>query len=156
MSRFVFRCEDVNHHISTDHRPYRCCFMYHGYHCCFHQEEMVSPPDVAFTFPIFLHRNLNTCSGLAPNSFNFMQFLDKFCKIVCWRPPGSWRPLLGEILDPPLTCCLKMSRQLEPPANQIFFNVIRFLKNLAKYSLPTRGRNYEPLPGSPILVKTCS
>ena len=39
-----------------------------------------------------------------PNSFNFMQFLRKFGKIVCWRPPlpGSWRPLLGEILDPPL------------------------------------------------------
>ena len=38
-----------------------------------------------------------------PNSFNFMQFLGKFGKIVCWRPPlGSWRPLLGEILDPPL------------------------------------------------------
>ena len=31
-----------------------------------------------------------------PNSFNFMQFLGKFGKIVCWRP------LLGEILDPPL------------------------------------------------------
>ena len=40
-----------------------------------------------------------------PNSFNFMQFLGKFGKIVCWHPPpplGSWRPLLGEILDPPL------------------------------------------------------
>ena len=36
-----------------------------------------------------------------PNSFNFMQFLGNFGKIVCWRPPlGSWRPLLGEILDP--------------------------------------------------------
>ena len=38
-----------------------------------------------------------------PNSFNFMQFLGNFCKIVCWRPPlRSWRPLLGEILDPEL------------------------------------------------------
>ena len=37
-----------------------------------------------------------------PNSFNFMQFLGKFGKIVCWRPPECWRPLLGEILDPPL------------------------------------------------------
>ena len=39
-----------------------------------------------------------------PNSFNFMQFLGKFGNIVCWRPPPpeSWRPLLGEILDPPL------------------------------------------------------
>ena len=33
-----------------------------------------------------------------PNSFNFMQFLGKFGKIVCWRPPGG----VGEILDPPL------------------------------------------------------
>ena len=36
------------------------------------------------------------------NSFNFMQFLGKFAKIVCWRPPGELAPLLGEILDPPL------------------------------------------------------
>ena len=34
-----------------------------------------------------------------PNSFNFMQFLGKFGKIICWHPPESWRPLLG---DPPL------------------------------------------------------
>ena len=39
---------------------------------------------------------------VGPNSFNFMQFLGKFGKIVCWCPPGSWRPLLAEILDPPL------------------------------------------------------
>ena len=31
-----------------------------------------------------------------------MQFLGKFGKIIGWPPPGSWRPLLGEILDPPL------------------------------------------------------
>ena len=37
-----------------------------------------------------------------PNSFNFMQFLEKFGKIVCWRPLEGWRPHLGEILDPPL------------------------------------------------------
>ena len=38
-----------------------------------------------------------------PNSFNFMQFLEKFGKIVCWHPPpGELVPLLGEILDPPL------------------------------------------------------
>ena len=31
-------------------------------------------------------------------------FLGKFGKIVCWHPAlGSWRPLLEEILDPPLT-----------------------------------------------------
>ena len=27
-----------------------------------------------------------------PNSFNFMQFLGKFGKIVCWRPPGKLAP----------------------------------------------------------------
>ena len=31
-----------------------------------------------------------------PNSFNSMQFLGKFGKIICWRSH------LGEILDPPL------------------------------------------------------
>ena len=27
-----------------------------------------------------------------PNSFNYMQFLRKFGKIVCWRPPGELAP----------------------------------------------------------------
>ena len=27
-----------------------------------------------------------------PNSFNFVQFLGKFGKIVCWRPPGELAP----------------------------------------------------------------
>ena len=27
-----------------------------------------------------------------PNSFNFMQFLGKFGKIVCWCPPGELTP----------------------------------------------------------------
>ena len=30
-----------------------------------------------------------------PNSFNFMQFLGKFGKIICWRPPT------GELAPPP-------------------------------------------------------
>ena len=34
--------------------------------------------------------------GGGANSFNFMHFLGKFGKIICWRPH------LGEILDPPL------------------------------------------------------
>ena len=42
----------------------------------------------------------HTPSG--PNSFIFLQFLGTFGKIVCWCPPESWRPHLGEILDPPL------------------------------------------------------
>ena len=37
-----------------------------------------------------------------PNSLNFMQFLGKLGKIICWRPLEGWRPRLGEILDPPL------------------------------------------------------
>ena len=37
-----------------------------------------------------------------PNSFNFMQFLEKFGKIVCWLSLESRRPHLGEILDQPL------------------------------------------------------
>ena len=32
-----------------------------------------------------------------------MQFFGKFGKIVCWRPPEGWRPLLRGILDPPLS-----------------------------------------------------
>ena len=36
------------------------------------------------------------------NSFNFMLFLGKFGKIVCWCSPKGWRPHLGEILNPPL------------------------------------------------------
>ena len=45
-----------------------------------------------------------------PNSFNFMQFLGKFGKIVCWRPLEGWRPHLEEILDPPLLTYLSTQR----------------------------------------------
>ena len=37
-----------------------------------------------------------------PNSFNFMQLLGILAKSYVGAPLGSWRPLLGEILDPPL------------------------------------------------------
>ena len=37
-----------------------------------------------------------------PNSFNFMQFGENLAKLYVGAPPGSWHPLLGEILDPPL------------------------------------------------------
>ena len=55
-----------------------------------------------------------------PNSFNFMQFLGKFGKIVCWRPPppGSLRPLLGEILDPPLNLIYSFRAQLAINSNK--------------------------------------
>ena len=51
-----------------------------------------------------------------PNSFNFMQFWGKFGKIVCWPLPSeSWRPHLGEILDPPLTVVhARDKRQFSP------------------------------------------
>ena len=42
-----------------------------------------------------------------------MQFLAKFGKIVCWRPPRGWRPTSGEILDPPMLK-EKNSSQLQP------------------------------------------
>ena len=45
---------------------------------------------------------------LAQNVFNFMQFCEKFCKILCWCPPPlqDWRPHLRRILDPPLPTLL--------------------------------------------------
>ena len=55
-----------------------------------------------------------------PNSFNFMQFLGKFGKFVCWRP------LLGEILDPPL-----FSNILSPFNKEVsieYFKVFAFLR----------------------------
>ena len=51
-------------------------------------------------------------SSRGPNSFNFMQFLGKFGKIVNWRPPPeSWHRHLGEILDPPLSDANEISIQ---------------------------------------------
>ena len=45
---------------------------------------------------------------LVPNYFNFMQFLGKFGKIICWCPLlGSWCPHLGKILDLPLQMCIE-------------------------------------------------
>ena len=39
-------------------------------------------------------RDTHTPGG--PNSFNFMQFLGKFGKIVCWRPLEGWCPTSGK------------------------------------------------------------
>ena len=44
-----------------------------------------------------------------PNSFNFMQFFGKIWQNRMLAPPESWRPLLGEILDPPLTLNVNIS-----------------------------------------------
>ena len=41
-----------------------------------------------------------TCAPPGSKFFKFHAVFRKFCKIVCWCPLGSWRPLLGEILDP--------------------------------------------------------
>ena len=59
-----------------------------------------------------------------PNSFNFMQFLGNFGKIVCWRPPGSWRPLLGEILDPPLNRVFPYCTKLAMMAFLYYLNLL--------------------------------
>ena len=59
---------------------------------------------------------MRSCQPPAPRAsyfatnFNFMQFLGKFGKIVCWCPPrrvGSPHP--REILDPPMLTSLKFS-----------------------------------------------
>ena len=49
----------------------------------------------------------------AQNFLNFMQFFAKFGKIICWRPPEGWRPLLWEILDPPL------NTNVHPPSSRV-------------------------------------
>ena len=55
--------------------------------------------------------------------FQFHAVFGKIGKIVCWRPPRSWRPLPGEILDPPLT--LYQVRQREWKIF-LFFSLRRF------------------------------
>ena len=76
-----------------------------------------------------------------------MQFLGKFGKIVCWRPPESWCPLLGEILDPPLVA--ELERHLREPPLRTQFPDLIFLENLAKSHAPylPRARTTEN-PGS--------
>ena len=39
-----------------------------------------------------LHSKILDAPPRGPNSFNFVQFLGKFGKIVCWRPPGELAP----------------------------------------------------------------
>ena len=34
----------------------------------------------------------DACPPPRPNSFNFMQFLGRFGRIVCWPPPGELAP----------------------------------------------------------------
>ena len=59
--------------------------------------------------------------------FQFHAFLGNFGKIVCWRPPpppqGSWRPLLGKILDPPLHWYKKNSTNQYPSGKWFYLPV---------------------------------
>ena len=43
-----------------------------------------------------LHGKISDVPPRGPNSFNFMQFLGKFGKIVCWHPLEGWRPTSGK------------------------------------------------------------
>ena len=49
------------------------------------------------------------------NSFNFIQFLDKFAKIICWHPLEGWHSHVWEILDQPLKVimfeCFEMNQR---------------------------------------------
>ena len=54
----------------------------------------------------------------AQNFLNFMQFFSKFGKIICWRPtPEVWRPLLREILVPPLLLMASIAAEPFYPRN---------------------------------------
>ena len=76
-------------------------------------------------------RGTRTPPPEGPSSFNFMQFLGKFGKIVCWRPPG---PLLGEILDPPLTWSVVLLSD--------HINFIQLISFLFKISIQTFRRRW--------------
>ena len=78
------------------------------------------------------------------NVFIFMQFSAKIDKIIGWRPPGSWRPLLGEILDPPLVTFFNVNQDHRTgspgAASHILNNLVKVLcrqrsKNVGKYSI---------------------
>ena len=63
----------------------------------------------------------------AQNFLNFMQFFAKFGKIICWRPPEGWSPLLREILDQPLVLHKPSgsSDAVAPPGSKFFhFHVV--------------------------------
>ena len=64
-------------------------------------------------------------------------FLGNFAKMACWHPPPEgWRPLLGEVLDPPLktSANVDFSKCLISPQN--------WLKLVTKISkIPLRAKN---------------
>ena len=79
-----------------------------------------------------------------PNSFNSMQFVGKFGKIVCWRlRPECWRPHLREILDPPLNCCTTLPvphRPLHAPIYKICGTGLFVLLKWTNYSVKIRRK----------------
>ena len=106
-----------------------------------------------------------------PNSFNFMQFLGNFGKIVFWRPPPeSWRTLLWEILDPPLRAHGVQPDTAPVPCRAHVFVVITnptinqpcnnttgklvFVSPLSK-ALKTQHRTLQDFSGSEREVKPC-
>ena len=47
-------------------------------------------------FPYCSNQSFPLADLRGPNSFNFMQFWGKFCKIVCWRPLLELAPIPRE------------------------------------------------------------
>ena len=60
-----------------------------------------------------------------PNSFDFMQSLGKFSKIVC-SPPGGLVPHLRKILDPPLIAYSLTLQYFEPIQKDKIANMVKF------------------------------
>ena len=58
-----------------------------------------------------------------PNSFNFMQFLGKFGKIVCWRPPGELAPPPRGNPRSATGTCFCFPREVKFPPRQVTFMV---------------------------------
>ena len=57
------------------------------------------------TFYLFIDGSKGGVRDVHPpglNSFNFVQFVGEFGKIICWRPLNGWRPQLGKTLDLPV------------------------------------------------------
>ena len=55
-------------------------------------ENIIARQNWAYSVADLNSKILDARPPRGPNSFNFMQFLGKFGKIVCWRPPGELAP----------------------------------------------------------------
>ena len=76
---------------------------------------------------------------MAQNFLDFMQFLGKFDKIVCWRPLEGRRPLLQGILDPPL---VSLKWQFTTWSIMAFPIFPRRVKTFAKTTILRRATKY--------------